>query len=145
MKEGKMNEKEEYLFDNDNTEKQLKEDNYSYEKQNNSKKYILIGALAAIGVLGIMLLLTVGNTMNKKTLENKMKQSSKEFFEKYMSVNENSYEYIVTIDMLENANKQGEKYDLKGLEKCKKQITLSRISIDIKTGKVKKIEVELNC
>lgn len=144
MKEGKMNEKEEYLFDSGNDKKQLKEKKHTSENQN-SKKNILIGALAAIGVLGIMLLLTAGNAMNKKTLENKMKQSSKEFFEKYMSVNENSYEYIVTIDMLENANKQGEKYDLKGLEKCKKQITLSRISIDIKTGKVKKIEVELNC
>ena len=72
MKEGKMNEKEEYLFDNDNDKKQLKEEKHTSENQN-SKKYILIGALAAIGVL-VILLLTAGNVMNKKSLENKMKQ-----------------------------------------------------------------------
>lgn len=129
MKENNLNEKEEYLFDK--------------EKKNNNK-YIMFGALAAIILIILLFILSTG-TINKKSLENKMKKSSKEYFEKYMSVNENSYEYIVTLEMLENANKQGEKYDLKGLEKCKKQTTISKLSIDFKTGKTKKIEVELNC
>ena len=107
MKENNLNEKEEYLFDK--------------EKKNNNK-YIMFGALAAIILIILLFILSTG-TINKKSLENKMKKSSKEYFEKYMSVNENSYEYIVTLEMLENANKQGEKYDLKGLEKCKKQTT----------------------
>ena len=108
-------------------------------------KYILIGGVAAIIVLLLIMLLPKLANISTNTLEKQMKKSSKEYFEKYMSINDNTSEYLITLDMLENANKQGEKYNLKGLEKCKKQATISKIIVDSKTREIKKIEVELNC
>lgn len=115
------------------------------EKNNNTIKYILIGPLAVIIVLLILFLFPKSTTISKTNIENMVKESSKNYFEKYMSINDNTNEYTVTLDMLENANKQGEKYNLKGLEKCKKQTTLSKIIVDSKTRETKKIEVKLNC
>lgn len=122
-----------------------KDDELYGEKNNNTIKYIIIGAIAAIIVLIIIFLLPKGTTISKTNMEKQMKEYSKQYFDKYMSINDNTNEYVVTLDMLENANKQGEKYDLKGLEKCKKQTTTSRIIVDSKTREIKKIEVELNC
>ena len=115
------------------------------EKNNNSIKYILMVPLAVIIVLLILFLFSKSTTISKTNIENIVKESSKNYFEKYMSINDNTNEYTVTLDMLENANKQGEKYNLKGLEKCKKQTTLSKIIVDSKTRETKKIEVKLNC
>ena len=115
------------------------------EKNNNTIKYILMGPLAVIIVLLILFLFPKSTTISKTNIENMVKESSKNYFEKYMSINDNTNEYTVTLDMLENANKQGEKYNLKGLEKCKKQTTLSKIIVDSKTRETKKIEVKLNC
>ena len=115
------------------------------EKNNNTIKYILMGPLAVIIVLLILFLFPKSTTISKTNIENIVKESSKNYFEKYMSINDNTNEYTVTLDMLENANKQGEKYNLKGLEKCKKQTTLSKIIVDSKTRETKKIEVKLNC
>ena len=115
------------------------------EKNNNTIKYILLVPLAVIIVLLILFLFPKSTTISKTNIENMVKESSKNYFEKYMSINDNTNEYTVTLDMLENANKQGEKYNLKGLEKCKKQTTLSKIIVDSKTRETKKIEVKLNC
>lgn len=115
------------------------------EKNNNTIKYILMVPLAVIIVLLILFLFPKSTTISKTNIENMVKESSKNYFEKYMSINDNTNEYTVTLDMLENANKQGEKYNLKGLEKCKKQTTLSKIIVDSKTRETKKIEVKLNC
>ena len=112
------------------------------EKKGNNIKYIIIGILI---ILFVIFLLIRGNNFNKNSLEKQMKLSSKDYYEKYMSINDYTNEYIVTLDMLENANKQGEKYNLKKLEKCKKQTTISKIIVDSKTRDIKKIEVELNC
>lgn len=122
-----------------------KDENLYGEKNNNTIKYIIIGAIAATVVLLIIFLYSKNTTISKTNLEKQMKESSKKYFEKYMSINDNTNEYVVTLDMLENANKQGEKYDLNGLEKCKKQTTLSKIIVDSKARKIKKIEVEVNC
>lgn len=118
-----------------------KEELYGEKKANNIK-YIIIGILI---ILFVIFLLIRGNNFNKNSLEKQMKLSSKDYYEKYMSINDYTNEYIVTLDMLENANKQGEKYNLKKLEKCKKQTTISKIIVDSKTRDIKKIEVELNC
>ena len=112
------------------------------EKKGNNIKYIIIGILI---ILFVIFLLIRGNNFNKNSLEKQMKLSSKDYYEKYMSINDYTNEYIVTLDMLENANKQGEKYNLKKLEKCKKQTTISKIIVDSRTRNIKKIEVELNC
>lgn len=114
------------------------------EKTNNYFKYILIGIIIAI-ILLLLLFLLKNNRINERTLKEQMKEYSKQYFEKYMSINDNTNEYIVTLNMLENANKQGEKYNLKGLKKCKRQTTTSKIIVDSKTRETKKIEVELNC
>ena len=160
MNDNISDEKEEYLFDSLNTDNIsneeienlddnsfLNEEKNLYDNKNGKKnniKYIIIGLIAAIIVSFIIFLLTKGTTITKK-LKTQMKEPSKQYYEKYMSINDNKNEYIVTLDMLENANKQGENYNLKGLEKCKKQTTLSKIIVDSKTRETKKIEVELNC
>ena len=42
-------------------------------------------------------------------------------------------------------NRIREEYDLKGLEKCDKTKTFANVTIDYKTGKAKKTQVELKC
>lgn len=80
-----------------------------------------------------------------KFLEKKMKVASSDYFKKYTSTNDSSSAYIVTLNMLKKANENGEKYDLKGLENCKANSTLSIITINYKDGTPKKVEVKLNC
>ena len=82
------------------------------------------------------------STKNEKVLKDKMIKASRDYFEKYMSVNDSTYSYVVTLSMLENAE---EKYDLKGLEKCNKNTTKAELIINYNTGKPKKVKVELNC
>ncbi len=98
--------------------------------------------LAIIIIIGIVFI-TKGGT--DKIIENKMKKASADYFRKYMSTNASMSTYIVTLDMLKSANIKDEDYDLKGLEKCNSSATLSRITVDYKTGEPKNIEVELKC
>ena len=53
--------------------------------------------------------------------------------------------YKITLQDLEDANKEGEEYDLKGLEKCDKTKTFANITIDYQDGTAKKAQVELKC
>lgn len=143
-----MNEDVSEEVDNFNEDTFLDENNDLYENHNNkkiSKRYILIGVSAAILLLMIIFALPKTKIIKKNNIENQLKEYSTQYFNKYMSINDNTNEYIVTLDMLENANKQGEKYNLKGLEECKKQTTLSKIIVDSKTREIKKIEIEENC
>lgn len=78
-------------------------------------------------------------------LENKIDTASRDYFEKYVSANDSANSYIVTLEDLEKANQNGENYDLKGLEKCHKTNTYASVTIDYKTGKAKKTQVELKC
>ena len=119
------------------------EENQTSQKEEKSKNEIIIGIIIVILLLaGYFLFIKNGSD---KTLENKLKKASTDYFEKYMSTNDTTSTYVVTLDMLKNANSQGENYDLKGLEKCKAQSTRSRITINYNDGKPKKVEVELNC
>lgn len=119
------------------------EENQTSQKEEKSKNGIIIGIIIVILLLaGYFLFIKNGSD---KTLENKLKKASTDYFEKYMSTNDTTSTYVVTLDMLKNANSQGENYDLKGLEKCKAQSTRSRITINYNDGKPKKVEVELNC
>lgn len=112
---------------------------------NNFLKYIFISTLTIVIMLPIIMFLLKNSAFNKNSLEKQMKKYSRQYYDKYMSINDNTNEYVVTLDMLENANKQGEKYNLKELEKCKKQTTITKIIVDSKSKSIKKIEVELNC
>ncbi len=103
---------------------------------------ISIVILIAIAIVGYFF---ITSNQNNKNLEKKMITASTSYFEDYMSTNSSSSVYIVTLDMLNKANEEGDEYDLKGLEKCSKQTTLTRITIDFNTGKAAKTEVELNC
>ena len=119
------------------------EENQTSQKEEKSKNGIIIGIIIVILLLaGYFLFIKNGSD---KTLENKLKKASTDYFEKYMSTNDTTSTYVVTLDMLKSANSQGEDYDLKGLEKCKAQSTRSRITINYNDGKPKKVEVELNC
>ena len=112
------------------------------EKQKSKKPVIIVIVLLILLILGYFLFL---KNNSDKTLEKKLKKASADYFEKYMSTNDTTSTYLVTLDMLKNANNQGENYDLKGLEKCKNKSTLSKITVNYNNGKPKKIEVELNC
>ena len=78
-------------------------------------------------------------------LESKLDTASKSYFEKYISANDSANSYRVTLEDLEKANQNGENYDLKGLEKCNKTKTYADVTINYKTGKAKKTQVELKC
>ncbi len=103
---------------------------------------IIIILIMLVTILGYLFF--VQNKVDKK-LENKIETASIDYFEKYMSTNDSASTYVVTLDMLINANNNGENYNLTGLEKCNKQSTLSRITINYNNGQPKKVEVELNC
>ena len=78
-------------------------------------------------------------------LENKIDTAARDYFDKYVSTNDSRSVYEVTLEMLEEANQNGEEYDLKGLEKCDKTRTFSNVTINYKNGKAKDAQVELKC
>ena len=82
---------------------------------------------------------------NLKAEENRMKEAAESYFDKYMSSNESTQVYEVTLGMLEEANDNGEEYDLTGLEDCSKTDTVAEITINYQNGKPKKTEVTLKC
>ncbi len=114
------------------------------KKEKRKPKTLIIITIIIILILAAVYFLITSNNSNKH-LEEKLEKASIDYFEKYMSTNDSASSYVVTLEMLREANNQGETYDLKGLEKCKNQSTLSRITINYNNGKPKKVEVELNC
>ena len=82
---------------------------------------------------------------NLQAEENRMKEAAESYFDKYMSSNESTQVYEVTLGMLEEANDNGEEYDLTGLEDCSKTDTVAEITINYQNGKPKKTEVTLKC
>ena len=121
------------------------------EENNLVKRYermivpkVLFGLIIIIVIILLVSLYKDFNIGNK-LLESQMSKASIDYYKKYMSVNDSENEYLVTLDMLRNANENGEKYNLSRLKKCKKQTTYSKIYIAHKSRKVKKIKIELNC
>ena len=110
------------------------------------KKVVLIIVLiiVVVGAAGAYLFLQ-NNEKNNEELENKMETASRDYFEKYVSANDSENVYKITLQDLEDANKEGEEYDLKGLEKCDKTKTFANITIDYQDGTAKKTQVELKC
>ena len=102
---------------------------------------LLIGVLLIIGSICFYIF----NKGDDSKLKSKMEVASKDYFEKYVSLAESASAYNVTLNMLEEANNNGETYDLNGLEKCDKEKTYASVTIDYKTGKPKNVEVKLNC
>ena len=110
------------------------------------KKVIPIIVLIIFLAAGVGVYLYIENIESENTkLENKMKAASKAYFEEYVSANDSVNMYKITLEDLENANKNGEEYDLKGLEKCDKTNTFANVTINYKNGKAKDAQVELKC
>ena len=110
------------------------------------KKVIPIIVLIIFLAAGVGVYLYIENIEGENTkLENKMKTASKAYFEEYVSANDSVNMYKITLEDLENANKNGEEYDLKGLEKCDKTNTFANVTINYKNGKAKDAQVELKC
>lgn len=105
---------------------------------------IIIFIVVILGVIGTYLFLQNNESKNNE-LENKMATASRDYFEKYVSANDSVNVYKITLKDLEEANKQGEEYDLSGLEKCDKINTFASVTINYKNGKAKKSQVELKC
>ncbi len=102
--------------------------------------FIIVVALAIVGFIFLK------NTEDEtKHLEDKMITASNDYFKKYISANDSVNVYKITLQDLQNANKNGESYDLSGLEKCDKNKTFANVTIDYKDGTAKKTQVELKC
>ena len=110
------------------------------------KKVVLIIVLiiVVVGAAGAYLFLQNNESKNNE-LENKMETASRDYFEKYVSANDSVNVYKITLQDLEDANKEGEEYDLKGLEKCDKTKTFANVTINYQDGTAKKAQVELKC
>ena len=139
-------EEEPSIFQNEEVEtKDVKITNIELiEKPKKSHIGLVIGIIIIIILIALSFIFMTNNKTDNK-LEDIMIEASSDYFKKYMSVNDSTSAYVVTLDMLENANNEGENYNLTGLENCKKQSTLARVTVDFKTGEPRKIEVELNC
>lgn len=127
-----------------NIHEELVEKKEKSNNKNSQKTYIIVFlSIIIFGLIGYYFYLI--NSGKDDYLEKKMEVASKDYYEKYISTNDSTSAYIVTLNMLINANNNGENYDLKGLEKCKPQSTLAIITVNYKNGDPKKVEVELNC
>ena len=104
---------------------------------------ILLILIVIVAVIGFFYFKDTENQTND--LEKKVATASSDYFEKYVSANDSANSYKVTLKDLEEANQNGEEYDLKGLEKCDKTKTFANVTLDYQTGKAKKTQVELNC
>ena len=109
------------------------------------KIFVIIVLILIIGVAIAGFLYFEGTEKETNELEKKMDTASRDYFEKYISANDSANSYKITLQDLEKANQNGEEYDLKGLEKCDKTNTFADVTIDYKTGKAKKTQVELKC
>lgn len=101
---------------------------------------IIICALAIAGICYLN-----NGTTHMKDEEKAMKEPAEDYFNKYISANDSTTTYDITLQMLEDANKNGENYNLKSLEKCNKTKTIARVTINFQNGKPKKTEIILNC
>lgn len=105
------------------------------------KKLLIVGVLLIISSVVAYLFI------NSKTieLEKQMKQASEDYFKKYIRTIETTSAYDVTLKDLKQANKNGENYELKHLEKCNAIKTKTTITIDMLDGKISNIKVKLDC
>ena len=104
------------------------------------KSIIIVGVIILIGAAGYYLLNSQNSGGSK--LSNRMTNASRDYFEKYVSVNETKSIYKITLEMLEDS---GEDYDLSGLENCDRDRTYANVTVNFKNGEAKDIEVKLSC
>ena len=110
------------------------------------KKVVLIILLIIVVIAAVGAFLFFKKTENQNNeLGNKMQTASKAYFEKYVSAKDSINVYKITLKDLEEANQNGENYDLKGLENCDKTNTFANVTINYKNGKAKNAQVELKC
>ncbi len=103
--------------------------------------FILVMAIIALAVFGYI----KWYEDNNNNLEKAITEPAKDYFDKYMSANASASAYKVTLEMLQAANKTGESYDLKALDKCDAKKTAVTITIDYATGEISDTSVKLNC
>ena len=76
------------------------------------KIIVLILLILIVAVIGFFYFKDTENQTNN--LEKKVATASSDYFEKYVSANDSANSYKVTLKDLEEANQNGEEYDLKG-------------------------------
>lgn len=109
------------------------------------KIIVIIVLILIVGAAGAGYFYFQNTESETDELESKLDTASRAYFEKYVSANDSANSYKVTLEDLETANQNGEEYDLTGLEKCDKTKTFANVTIDYRTGKAKKTQVELKC
>ena len=109
------------------------------------KKIIgIIVVIVIIVVVALGVFFVYNQKEANKSLENEITPLAEDYFDKYMSTNESSNMYTVTLADLKEANENGESYDLSKLDGCKDDTSVT-LTINYGTGKITKTEVELNC
>ncbi len=115
-------------------------------KKVNSNK----GKIILVVIILVIIVVAVGGFIlfdkaNTQKMSKAMETPALDYFDKYMSANTGASAYKVTLAMLKKANKNGENYDLKALEKCSDESTTATINIDYSNGKVTGTTVKLDC
>ena len=115
-------------------------------KKVNSNK----GKIILVVIILVIIVVAVGGFIlfdkaNTQKMSKEMETPALDYFDKYMSANTGASAYKVTLAMLKKANKNGENYDLKALEKCSDESTTATINIDYSNGKVTGTTVKLDC
>jgi len=125
-------------------------DNLVDESENQGKKkYNLLKNIIVIIVLVLIVVICFGIYSwmkgNEEKLENAIKDPALDYFDKYMSVSTGAAAYKVNLEMLKQANENGENYYLDALKKCDDKKTEVIINIDYSNGKVTGTEIKLSC
>lgn len=107
------------------------------------KKLVFLVIIIVLCAIGVYFVINQNNSNSH--LKKLMEDASKDYFKNYISTNDSASTYEITLDMLNEVNKDGKTYNLKGLENCNKKKTVTRITINYNTGNPKKVETELSC
>lgn len=115
------------------------------KKGKSNKGKIIFVVIILVIVLGAVVGFILFDKANTEKMNKAMETPALDYFDKYMSANTGASAYKVTLGMLKKANKEGENYDLKVLDKCSDEKTTATINIDYSNGKVTGTTVKLDC
>ncbi len=115
------------------------------EKSKKGNMKIVIIAIICVVVLALAGGYIFMNKQNDTNLEKDLKGPVSDYFDKYMSVYSGTSAYKVTLQMLKDANDEGETYNLKPFAKCNYDKTYATVQVDFATGGIKNIEYKFDC
>ena len=115
------------------------------EKKKSGKVKIIAILVILVMVIGALVFGYFWYQNHVKNLEETIKAPAEDYFDKYMSANTGASAYKVTLEMLKEANKNGENYDLKALNNCDNKKTVATINIDSATGEITETTIKLEC